>query len=678
MSEEIDAVGALQAAFADRRVTSPQEVVAVRQMLDAYVVSVERSLAGLVQSQASAQPSIERVAQAQTELSSLFEQLTLVQSRASAAEDTITKMTGQIRLLDDTKRNLTQSMTMVKRMQMLAGAREQLALLGRMREYGEAAQLLGAIGELMEHFKAYRSVQQVVELSRQVAELQRTLGEQVLEDFEVALSGRPDAPAPATLRAGCGVMDALGGQYRGRLVTWYCNRALREYKGIFRGSEEAGLLDNVSRRYAYLKRLLRTDGGQMAELFPADWRVAEQVCRAFCETTRDDYRQLLAAQAGGSAPALDVDLLLGALEETLEFEQYLERTFGGDDDHAVFGRAVSAAFEPYLGLWVDSQDKKLSALVAQYSNQAVQAQGLGALAASDEDDETVLGSSTELFLFYRRTLARATKIAQGTDALAGLARTFARWLGEYAERVLRPALQAGDEPPDEAATRRVCLAVNTAEYCRVTAGQLAERLRASGAGEDVTLAREQLTFARVRDTGLETLVRRVVDTDAKHAWRDMLNRSWGRLEAVGDQSAYVTELATVLERVVGGDMRRHLSARDGSAASYDALTRQVAARVAGTYLRNVAKCRPVTEVGAEQMLLDCYVLKKALLALDADPQTGPAADGSYAAAVATEMGRVEAVLKAVLTSTEPPEDLKQFMPASGFRVPRWPAARPGN
>ena len=147
-------------------------------------------------------------------------------------------MTADIKRLDGTKRNLTLSMTMLKRLQMLTTAYEQLRGLGRSRQYRECAQLLQAVVQLMAHFKSYRSIDQIATLGKKVADLQRELLEQVCEDFENAFSRGEIQEKKGMLAEGCMVMDALGENAKARLITWYCNNSLQEYRQIFRGNDE--------------------------------------------------------------------------------------------------------------------------------------------------------------------------------------------------------------------------------------------------------------------------------------------------------------------------------------------------------------------------------------------------------------------------------------------------------
>ena len=78
---------------------------------------------------------------------------------------------------------------------------------------------------------------------------------------------------------------------------------------------------------------------------------------------------------------MDVKLLLSGLQQSLEFEYYLEKRFAqsvlvyflrsnvkeresidtvsskGEERTLIFGKAISEAFEPYLSLYIDSQEQ---------------------------------------------------------------------------------------------------------------------------------------------------------------------------------------------------------------------------------------------------------------------------------------------------------------------------------
>ena len=293
------------------------------------------------QQSASDVDSVERIQAAQADLAELFQKVEGVRQRAIETEGAITEMTADIKRLDNTKKNLTLSMTALKRLQMLTTAYEQLRGLSSSRQYRECAQLLQAVIQLMAHFKSYRSIDQIATLSKNVSDIQREMLEQVCEDFEVTFAKGEVQQRRGMLAEACSVMDALGDTARARLITWYCNTQLREYRQLFRGSEEAGSLDNISRRYSWFKRLLKTYDDEHAAMFPPTWRVNELLANAFCESTREDFKGILQkSMRRVDGQTLDVDLLLSCLQETLDFEHGLERRFtntvGARSDYTCF------------------------------------------------------------------------------------------------------------------------------------------------------------------------------------------------------------------------------------------------------------------------------------------------------------------------------------------------------
>ena len=369
IAADYDPLEHLNAIFS--RPTTLSSISRTAETLQDYQDDLDEDIAErLAQQSTSDTESVRRIQESKKELADLFRRVESVQVRAKQTEQAIAEMTADIKRLDNTKRNLTLSMTALKRLQMLTTAYEQLRALSKSRQYREVAQLLQAVIQLMAHFKSYRSIDQIATLSRNVSDLQAELLEQICEDFEIIFTKGDVAQRRQTLAEGCLVMDALGDHARSRLINWYCNTQLREYRQVFRGNDEAGSLDNIARRYSWFNRMLKTYDHEHANIFPSHWRAGEMLANAFCEGTRDDYKAILQrSMRRADGQSLDVNLLLSCLQETLNFEHGLEKRFVGesrssmdtmtstDDKKHVVGQIISEAFEPYMTLWVESQDK---------------------------------------------------------------------------------------------------------------------------------------------------------------------------------------------------------------------------------------------------------------------------------------------------------------------------------
>lgn len=599
--------------------------------------------------------ALERASNGPQDLAVLLAEIQELRAKASATENVITNMTSHIISLDNTKSNLIQSITILKRLQMLTTACDQLAGLVKHRQYREMSQTLPAVQELMGYFKPYRSISQVAALSRQIGEVQVQITNQIFEDFEKVVE-RNEMEAAGGLQDACAVLLHLGENNKTKLINWYCSSMLREYRTIFRNSDEAGSLENVSRRYAYFKRLLKTHTESNLRYFAPSWSITEELCKGFCNTTRDDIKTLL-TQSGKST---DVQLLLKALHETLEFEQYLEKRFatesrthvdvnGFNEKPLKFGKAISVAFQPHLSLWIEYQSKQLAGKISQYRAPP---------APSEEETEnpTVLPSSADLFIFYRTVLAQTAKLSTGA-ALLDLAKLFARYLTIYSNQIIKPTLPEKLTTEDD--IRTIALIMNTADYCFNTTQQLEERVQSqidAEFKEKVDFEVEKGVFLDIVNQCIRRLVGKV-ESASEYSWREMANTNWTKLEMVGDQSSYVSDLQkniTTETEFILKHITKDLYVR--------MICDKIVEAIMSAFLINVVKCKPISEVASEQMLLDLYVLKSIFLKLPnlkpgADPQKPPS--GQFTRHVSKSLGRTETILKVLLTQADPPEGLVQ-------------------
>lgn len=574
-----------------------------------YQDELDEEVAALVAIQANAEYQTQkRMHISRNELSELFQKIETLRERAFETESSITEMTAEIKRLDGTKKNLTLSMTALKRLQMLTTAYEQLSELSKTRQYRDCAQLLQAVIQLMTFFKSYRSIDQIAILSRNISDIQRELLEQICEDFEISFSRDEVQHNVSTLAEGCLVMDAMSDTARSRLITWYCNTQLREYRQIFNGSDEASSMDNISRRYSWLKRVLKTFDAEHNHIFPPSWRVSETLCSSFCDDTKGSFRTILArVMRPADEKPPDVDLLVSCLQETLEFEQFLDNrtsharristgTDSSMEEHpTAFAGAISAAFDPYLALWVQSQRRKLAALIPRYRQQPPGER----LQGEDFSSQGVLSSSTDLFQFYRSSLAQCTRLSHG-DRLIELSELFAQYMSAYANDVLSWFLSSESASTKESLQNIVTI-MNTADWCQKISLQLEEKMQSRLEESRKTLVdfkEQQDTFLGVINNGIKSLVQ-FVRSDCEPVWREMRNTPWNRMDAANDQSSYVGELARRI-RLRTAEVLGVL----GGPTYVRAVGDNVVEMTASTWASNLPLCKPISEIGAEQVSQD--------------------------------------------------------------------------
>lgn len=593
-SPNYDPTAHLNALFPD--IESLGLLPRVESKLQRYEIELQRSIREMrAKAEASNKDSSTRIRKVASELKEFFNELEATQAKARNVEARVTDLTKDIRVLDVTKKNLTATMTIIKRLQMLMTAFGQLQKLASGKKYAETASLLSAVIQLMTHFKAYRSIPQIALLSQNVADLQRSLLEKVSADFELYFSSGLTSQPKVTLHQACELVDVLGEGARDRIIMWYTNAQLREYRSVFRGNEEAASLDNISRRYAWLKRIYKTYDDEHSTIFPESWTVLQHLIKASCDSTKEDLNNVLAR----SRP--DIKVLLQALQESLDFEKYLsERAIDPmrtprasldsvrsvlSDNSVVEKRSkgirISEAFEPYLGQFVEVQDQTLAKMMAGY--RAALWPGL---------DEQVLPSSADLFYFYLTTVTQCAQLSNG-EPLWQLARVMAKYLNEYAEKVLSAKYQNGVVTVEE-----IIMVLKTADYCSATTQQLEERMKACIApqyAEKITYEHQSQQFLALTNRSLSLLVshlEKVIETGLK----EMNKIQWSELAEVGDQSQYVSVLVAGLLRE-GKRVLQNL----GKERFVRNFCDRVVEGFVTSFVTAIGRCRPVSEVGAEQV-----------------------------------------------------------------------------
>lgn len=278
----------------------------------------------------------------------------------------------------------------------------------------------------------------------------------------------------------------------------------------------------------------------------------------------------------------------------------------------MFTQAISEAFEPYLSLWVEAQDKyvacsdctsrladgnrNLSVMISKYRQQPPK------LPDEEFSPQMVISSSTELFNFYRLTLAQCAKLSPGAR-LVELTKVFAKYLDHYAQQILlyyvseRPTGQSPSKIPH---IEDIVLVLNTADYCFNTCNQLEEKIKSrieENLRPNIDLQSQADAFMGIASATVRALVRRV-EIQIEPVWREMRNIGWNKMESVGDQSSYVEEMLRKIKSNAA-EILVMLHKQQYARAFCDHLVELVA----NSYLSNIFQCKPISEVGAEQVWL---------------------------------------------------------------------------
>jgi vacuolar protein sorting-associated protein 53 len=60
---------------------------------------------------------------------------------------------------------------------------------------------------------------------------------------------------------------------------------LKDYRRIFKPTDEAGQLDNLARRFSWFRRVVGIYEEEYSHIFPSSWNVGRVLCAKFTEIT---------------------------------------------------------------------------------------------------------------------------------------------------------------------------------------------------------------------------------------------------------------------------------------------------------------------------------------------------------------------------------------------------------
>ncbi|RDX42721.1 hypothetical protein OH76DRAFT_1362271 [Lentinus brumalis] len=600
-------------------------------------------------------------------ISDLLGQMSRIREKATESEAVVRNITKEIQVLDLAKKNLILSMTILKRLQMLVNALSQLEDQIKERKYQEIVQSLAAVKQIGASFKPYTSVRRISQLWRRIQEIQTELRSMVEADWDKFYMQDPAKPIkPSVVADACLVLDVLGPDVRSQFIERYVALELKEYRRIFRATDEAGQLDNLSRRFAWFRRLLQTHETEQGRVFPAEWKVGWFLTAKFIEITRDDMTALL-SKAGSK---LTVKQLLDTLAETMDFEASVAKKYSTPLREILKAttpanatrpaKPITAAFEPHMGVYIDAQDKVLSDMLSQYRGSKSRTSLEVASASSHGDDDAappvlVLPSSTELFYFYAQTLDQCARLFTG-QPLYDLCALFKKWLRIYAEEVLVSSLRrptpfgrkSTETRYDPAELKNACTLINTADYCQTTALELEENIRDKcdeAYKEKITLQEERDQFVSAISAAIGVMLRELEAACEPH-FTALSRTPWGTVKLVSGQSAYVPDLLNAIEQVAEVvkplvEQKKYLRNFFDKAAS----------TILGKFTNALVKSRPLLEIGAEQLLIDLQAIKACLLKIPGEALL----TSNYTKSVTKSTTRLEALLKVIVTPVDPPE-----------------------
>lgn len=472
----------------------------------------------------------------------VLENFNETKNRAEGTLSTITTLTEGLSHLDNAKHNLSQTLTFFQNFKILIDSYFECKQLLQKSAYLEMVSPYKIMCSLTDNtFNAFKSVDGINKLLTSIWHLKSNIINNVRKLFMQVLDNKlqPSEPMEKQLREGaCELLDSES-KTKIEMIDWVLGKLLYEIKEIFQIDDEAGSLENLSRRYMFFKKLLNNFNSKYAIYFLPSWEMPLQLANKFFQLTRNDLKALLHKEFKGAEPS--IDLFMQSLQITLDFEKYIDVRFSNKCKE----EKLSKLFEPYLSLWVSHQDKMMENKLLSYMSEAK--------LPDNVSDSLVVPSSADLFRTYRTILSETLELigdGKNETILISLAEFFADWLIDYLNKILKP-LHISDDPntkEQQEVIKYTVLLVNTCDYCSTTIDQLEEKLsvfssNSRGVAEPFIKAKDLYDEQLSKSTSL--LLKRAVRMDLSFATKEFDNTDWAHTH-VEDYSRYMVTLKKLL------------------------------------------------------------------------------------------------------------------------------------
>ncbi|KAL6064374.1 Vacuolar protein sorting-associated protein 53 [Balamuthia mandrillaris] len=235
------------------------------------------------------------------------------------------------------------------------------------------------------------------------------------------------------------------------------------------------------------------------------------------------------------------------------------QTLTADGPHQFKG-VISASFEPYLSIFIDHLNTRME----REMKRRLEEEKWDIEGDMDEEDDDELMSSiskvarsaTDMIHDFYKIMKECNALSKG-QPFFDLYRLYKKFLSQYA-KALDAKLSAVDKSNADyialsnAEQRMTLLILNTAEYCANTTSSMSDtviKLIDPAFVDNIDLTEQREAFEDVLAHSSKVLVRGL-EGKLEPALAEMTKMSWATWEAVGDQSAYVTHILTVLSETI--------------------------------------------------------------------------------------------------------------------------------
>eukprot|EP01117_Protostelium_nocturnum_P009871 TRINITY_DN3519_c0_g2_i1.p1 TRINITY_DN3519_c0_g2~~TRINITY_DN3519_c0_g2_i1.p1 ORF type:complete len:846 (-),score=252.04 TRINITY_DN3519_c0_g2_i1:36-2573(-) len=622
-------------------------------------------------------------------IKNLFDSIGKIKMKAIQSEALLTELCADVRSLDYAKKNLMSTISTLEQLNTLMKNLKDLKGDALRRDYHQAGMKLKAVSLLVGRFKDYQHIPKIAQMTSEVNQIISDLKDSIWKEFDNYL--RPNSTSSLqVLKDSTVVIEAMGKDLKKDFLTFFVDQTLDPYKAIFKHGEEASSLDQIDRRFRWLVEKGWTESYDKAheKIFPPEWKIKELFTQEFCFVTREHLERILEEQRN----TVNVETLITVIRKTVAFEKSLSAKFGtetaivqeaeepdeednleneeGQNKYSAeaikrrvkkytkekqkmneapkskqipkFQGIISSIFDLYLDLYIKSEDENMK----QQLNTLLAAETW----AADDVKNKVLNSSTELVQFINAKTKTCSSLSKG-QAYFEIFSLCRKYINLYAQ-ILSEHIPANEVKLNENSEQTICLIINTAEYYMNLLPKMVQKVKETiqpKFAPKIDLEEEKGKFQGIIGSALNRLVFGLLSKLEPHL-NAMTRIAWATLSSPDDQSEYVNSIKRVIDQSTPiyvnwiNNIKNYWSFCDWFWIAF-----------AGNFLSTIHKCRQISDVGAQQMMVDVAAIRETLLDmstkqkdLDVNEQNNQAFPKRYTKHLDNEMEKADHLVRIIL------------------------------
>ncbi|CRH03127.1 vacuolar protein sorting-associated protein 53, putative [Plasmodium relictum] len=317
-----------------------------------------------------------------------------VDKKTEESEDILIKLCKDIKKLDIGKKNVTETIIILKRIVMVITAISNLKKKALKRNYKDCISLISVIKEMLIHISNLKTNNKLNDLYNDTNTLFNDLKNQINEDIDliydcdvhieknvIVVNELNDNKIYINLFDACNCLYYLNSSFTTNIVKKFTNFFLEKYVLIF--ENQANTLESIDRRIAWIKRSLNNYENTYSHIFPKNYNIPFNIVNKFCSITKKHIVKILSS----SIEEINPVLLIQTVIKVIKFENFLTKNvkFYKEDNHISYDSYSSLDFPfPELIIQKDlnhSENEKIS-------NDNIKEENINGYKNSDNKNET--------------------------------------------------------------------------------------------------------------------------------------------------------------------------------------------------------------------------------------------------------------------------------------------------